>query len=217
MDYKLKRSQRKTIALLVRDGQVLVRAPFRVPKSRIDQFVLEKEDWILGKLEAYRKPGIDFDNKSVFLFGVKKTIHIERAAHWSMELGDEILVKARSNMTQAGIEKRMEEYFKEELDSILKKSIHKYSKALKIPRPKYIIRKYSRIHGRCLSNGELAFNTNLYEHSPDFIDYVVLHECAHLIEFNHSAKFYSIIKAHMPNYKEVIKKDKEALEFIKNS
>ena len=90
-------------------------------------------------------------------------------------------------------------------------SINNYAKALKIKTPSYIIRKYKRIHGRCLSNGELAFNTLLYEHSLEFIDYVVLHECAHLIEFNHSKKFYNIIETQLPDYKEIIQKDRTRL------
>lgn len=204
MNYKLKRSKRKTITLLIRDGELLVRAPFLVPKSKIDQFVLQKKSWILEKLQAYRKPGIDFENLTVYLFGVKRNIQIETGKSWSFHLGDTISITARSNMTQAGIEKRMEEYFKEMLDGIIRESLEKYALALKIEKPNYIIRNYKRIHGRCLSNNELAFNTKLYEHSPEFIDYVVLHECAHILEFNHSENFYRIIEENLANYKEII-------------
>ena len=38
-----------------------------------------------------------------------------------------------------------------------------------------------------------------------FIEYVVLHECAHILEFNHSRKFYDLIKQFMPDYKDVMK------------
>ena len=208
MNYKLKRSKRKTIALHIRDGELLVLAPHLVSRKTIDRFVQQKEGWINEKLDAYRKPGIDFDKSSVSLLGEKKKIELLRGGSWSIEMGDTIKVTARSNMSQEGIEKRMEEYFKEILQKQIEASLKYYSQALKIKTPDYIIRKYKRIHGRCLSNGELAFNTHLYEHSLEFIDYVVLHECAHLIEFNHSKRFYDIIDTHLPNYKEIIQQDK---------
>ena len=45
--YKLVRSSRKTLAVEIkRDGQVIVRAPYRVSKREIDRFVLDKSDWI---------------------------------------------------------------------------------------------------------------------------------------------------------------------------
>ena len=211
MNYTLKRSHRKTIALHVRDGELLVRAPYHVSDQVVNRFVLEKDAWIQEKLQAYRKPGIDFTNQSVFYFGQKQSFKLKQGPQWSMNFHTSMEIIARSNMTQAGIEKRMEEEFKVNLDKVIQESLVKYSKALKIKTPSYVIRKYKRIHGRCLSTGQLAFNTLLYEHSVDFIDYVVLHECAHLIEFNHSKRFYQIIEKHLPNYKAIIQQDKTLL------
>lgn len=211
MNYTLKRSHRKTIALHVRDGKLLVRAPYHVSEKQVKDFVLEKDAWIQEKLGAYRKPGIDFINHSVFLLGQKQSFTIKQGPQWSMKFLPAMEITARSNTSQAGIEKRMEEEFKLILDKVIQKSLEKYSQALKIKTPSYVIRKYKRIHGRCLSTGHLAFNTLLYEHSLEFIDYVVLHECAHLIEFNHSKRFYQIIEKHLPNYKTIIQQDKSLL------
>lgn len=50
MDYTLTRSNRKTLALYVRDGTVEVRAPLKTPKCDIDRFVSSKDKWIRDKL-----------------------------------------------------------------------------------------------------------------------------------------------------------------------
>ena len=59
IEYELIRSKRKTVSLQVKpDGSVIVRAPVRVAKYRISQFVREHEAWILAqqkKAEAYRE------------------------------------------------------------------------------------------------------------------------------------------------------------------
>ena len=47
MEYELIRSRRKTLAVEIRpDGQVLVRAPLRLPRREIERFLMEKSDWI---------------------------------------------------------------------------------------------------------------------------------------------------------------------------
>ncbi len=51
LQYKLIRSGRKTIALEIRGQEILVRAPYSVPKRVIEAFVLEKREWIEKKLQ----------------------------------------------------------------------------------------------------------------------------------------------------------------------
>lgn len=54
--YNLIRSRRKTLAVEIKsDGQIIVRAPYRMPKKEIDRFVLEKADWIEKHLNTVKK------------------------------------------------------------------------------------------------------------------------------------------------------------------
>ncbi len=53
--YRLVRSKRKTLALEVRDGEVIVRAPYRVSISEIDAFVISHEGWIQKQVEKQRE------------------------------------------------------------------------------------------------------------------------------------------------------------------
>ncbi len=60
--------------------------------------------------------------------------------------------------------------------------------------------------GNCkVLTGEVTFNTALIKKSMRCIEYVVAHELAHLIEANHSAKFYAVIAKHFPFWKEIRK------------
>ena len=55
-EYEIIYSRRRTAAIQVTsDGKVLVRAPFRCPRSFIDSFLLQKEDWVLKHLEQAEK------------------------------------------------------------------------------------------------------------------------------------------------------------------
>lgn len=70
--------------------------------------------------------------------------------------------------------------------------------------------KYSRItitsaktrFGSCSSKGNISYSYRLMLYPTEAIEYVVVHELAHLIEMNHSKRFYGIIEKVLPDYKE---------------
>ncbi len=55
--------------------------------------------------------------------------------------------------------------------------------------------------GSCSSKGNLSFSYHLMLYPEEAIDYVVVHELAHLKEMNHSKKFYEIVEFVLPDYK----------------
>jgi len=55
--------------------------------------------------------------------------------------------------------------------------------------------------GSCSSKGNLNFSWRLMLADDDVIDYVVVHELAHLREMNHSPRFWAIVAQAMPDYK----------------
>lgn len=55
--------------------------------------------------------------------------------------------------------------------------------------------------GSCSSKGNLNFSCRLMAYPPEAIDYVVVHELAHLIHMNHSKAFYEVVAAVLPDYK----------------
>ena len=56
--------------------------------------------------------------------------------------------------------------------------------------------------GSCSASGTIRLSSRLLLAPLDVIDYVILHELAHLIEFNHSNKFWKLVQTAMPNYQE---------------
>ena len=56
VDYTLIRARRRTAAIQIqKDGQVVVRAPMRLPKKEIERFLQEKESWILAQQQRMRQ------------------------------------------------------------------------------------------------------------------------------------------------------------------
>ena len=56
--------------------------------------------------------------------------------------------------------------------------------------------------GSCSAKGNISFSYLLMQYPDEAIDYVVVHELAHLREMNHSSRFYKIVESVLPDYKE---------------
>lgn len=56
--------------------------------------------------------------------------------------------------------------------------------------------------GSCSAKGNLNFNWKLIMAPPQVLDYVVIHELCHRIEFNHSPRFWSLVERQMPEYED---------------
>lgn len=204
MNYKIKRTNRKTLAISIVDGEVIVRSPHLVPVDIIEGFLESKRDWIEGKLKSYRPVGLDLTQDTLRYLGRDIKIKRHISSKFFVDIAQDMNIYVPKGMSDELIIKKTEAYLKSILEKYIESRIIYYAKFLQIKIPPFKIRRYKRIHGRCSSKHELAFNLYLYHENLDFIDYVVLHECAHILEFNHSSRFYDIIYKHMPNYKEII-------------
>lgn len=98
-----------------------------------------------------------------------------------------LLSRTTANMFGAKIEARVRE--------INDKHFHKEIKSVKL--------KYNKSNwGSCSSAKNINLSTRLLFAPMDVIDYVIVHELAHLYEMNHSSRFWDIVRQVMPNYKE---------------
>lgn len=215
MNIEIIRSKRKTMAIHVRDGKVIVKAPLGVSDRVIMDFVDKKQAWIHKHLETYEPMGYHHgETKKLRVFGVYKDITFEEGAKFAItEYPNLIHLSIPQTLAFDKINDRVDQFFKNQLELRLQSLVCFYAWRLKLKTPPFKVRRYKRLYGRCNQQHELAFNTYLYHESIPFIHYVVLHECAHIIEFNHSARFYEVVESVMPAYKAIIRSNKLRQDF----
>ena len=90
---------------------------------------------------------------------------------------------------------------KARLKEIIAPILEHYSEKMGVSYAKVSINSAKTRFGSCSSKKTLNFSYRLMLYPHEAIEYVCVHELAHLIEMNHSRKFWSIVEAYMPDYK----------------
>ena len=134
------------------------------------------------------KAPIKLKDKSIYDFINKKTKWIYNNVKKEQEK-----IKSDEKIEQKDIER---------LQQVVKNSIEKYSKLLKVKPNKVRIKNIKYAWGSCSSNKNISINMKLANKNEKVIEYVVLHEMCHIIHMDHSKKFWQLVEAYMPEYKE---------------
>jgi predicted metal-dependent hydrolase len=82
----------------------------------------------------------------------------------------------------------------------LRKWVKTWAKRMDVQPTRISIRPMQRKWGSCSSIGSVTLNAALTTLPPELAEYVIVHELAHLREFNHSPTFWKIVEAHLPDY-----------------
>jgi predicted metal-dependent hydrolase len=92
-------------------------------------------------------------------------------------------------------------FYKEKSKEILPKIVDKYSNMMKLFPTKLKYRKNKRVWGSCNYKNEINFNIYLMKLPMELIEYVVIHELAHIKHKNHSKKFWNLVEYYCEDYK----------------
>ena len=161
MDYEIIYSKRKTISLCIKNGELVVKAPFGTSRGKIEELVNSHIEWI------------------------KKSIIKQKAQNAKYEglTEDEI----------ADMRKKAK--------AVIPQKVSHFAKIMGLKYGRITITSAKTRFGSCSSKGNISFSYLLMLYPDEAIDYVIVHELAHLKEMNHSPQFYKIVESVLPDYK----------------
>lgn len=204
--YAVKRSgRRKKLTITVeRDRSVVVHAPAAMPDEAIRRAVAAKRRWIHEKTRHGRKyrapphpPGKELVNGESALY-LGRSYRIERVKG---DAGGEIRFDQRffipAALPDRGRSAMRDWYVVRARERILPRvERHAHSLGVRCGRARIVDSRYR--WGSCTVRGNVSFNWRLIKAPMFVIDYVVVHELAHLIESNHTERFWGIVRTHAP-------------------
>lgn len=219
IEYDLQRKRVKNINLRIKpDKTITVSAHPRVLESRVQRFILEKQEFILRALEKYGKmqkslpkPKQYVDGEIVKVFGRDLTLKVFLAKKNHVEKDEPFIYLYVKDLNDISIKKKILDKWLynqgEETITNFCKTIYPLFKNYCGDFPTIKFRKMTSRWGSCnFVHKILTFNYALINAPIECVEYVVYHEFAHFIEPNHSKKFYVALSNFLPDYKERKKK-----------
>ncbi len=191
------------------DGEGLrVSAPYGVSAAWIEAALQEKAGWIVKRLEALAaretfRPDWRPGTRLPYL-GLSLTLTVEtRPRLWPVDrVDDRLLVSDPGCHDPAVVETLVMGWYREEALRHLDGRLKALAPALGLDAPRFALSSSRSEWGSCSSRGRLLFNWRLIQLPPSLVDYVVVHELAHLIELNHSPAFWRLVERVYPGWRE---------------
>ena len=195
----LKRSNRaKRMSLRVSrlDGRVTLTVPKFASDRDAMGFLVEKESWIRGHLET-RAPQKRISHGALMPFLGREVEIIAGASGRSPRLEGDLLM-VPGDPAKAG--PRVSAFLKTQARSRLAEASDRYADALGVKAHAITLRDTRSRWGSCTSQGRLMYSWRLVMAPEVVLDYVAAHEVAHLLEMNHSARYWAHVKRVCPDY-----------------
>ena len=204
--YNVIYSKRRSIQIAVSgNNEITVRCPFHTSKSRIENFLNEKQDWI-NKIINRNYQRLQKVNE-VLNF---KAVYVD---------GNEIplLLGEKNLITSSCVYlKRIEDIQKQFIKSFSKgflDEVNILSEKTGLVPLAVKVRNYKSRWGCCDIKGNIYFNYKLFMLPLNLREYVIIHELCHLKHHNHSTAFWSLVESYLPNCKS-LRKELKNYDFL---
>lgn len=207
LHYQLERRQRRTVGLKITAEGLVVHAPKRLAQSLLESLIAQKADWIQKKINAQKQnkiPALAWkDGEQLLLLGNTLTLavkHDTRSRAVNHLPGMLELAMPNPDETPA-VARKVLQWYKKQAVTDFARRLEIFSAKLGVALPKLLISNARTRWGSCNSRREVRLNWRLLQAPPHLINYVICHELAHLLEMNHSAKFWAVVASIYPEYK----------------
>ena len=204
LKYQIVRSpKRKTLTITVeRDRTVKVHVPEGISEDEVHRVIDEKRQWILEKLRHPQKykaripPGKEVVNgESAPYLGRDYRIEVTETESGDVEFSRHFLVPPAHQVKR--LEVLRDWYIGQAKEKILPRAKqHAQELGVTFKSARVVDNRYR--WGSCTVGDNVNFNWRLIKAPMFVIDYVIVHELAHLIEANHTSDFWSIVRAKTP-------------------
>ena len=213
--YKIIRKNMKNIITKIKNGEIIVSAPFLVNDESVKNAVLENKSWIYDNMIKYEN---NRSNKKLYktfqdgdklkYLGEEFTLNVIEENNNSIRIDkdnkmfylkteDKNDIELNRNIYETIQKSHAKFYFRKILNRIYEKVEY-----LGILYPQMTVRTMKTRWGSCsYKKNRITLNAYLIEHSIELIELVILHELLHFVHPNHSSEFYKLNEKLMPDYK----------------
>ena len=203
VEYRFARRRRRTLGITVDAQGLRVSAPLRAPWREIEGFLREKERWIVRKLDEWsRMPrGAHLHGTSGELVPVFGVPHVLEVRHGRRQVESRdgrliVTVGKRSRPLDA-----LSLWLRQHALEAFRPRVAHYAGELGVDAPRVSLSNARTQWGVCTEDGAIRLCWRLVHLEPALTDYVIAHEVSHLVEMNHSRRFWALLSRLYPQWR----------------
>lgn len=203
--YRFERRRRRTLGITVDVEGLSVAAPLRASWREIESFLHDRERWILSKLDQWsrlpRAPVLrGATGESLPLFGRSLYLDVRESKGRAVKHHYDRLVVSAPGPRRA-LDTLVGWLKSKALEALVPRAEH-FAGVLGVPAPGVGLSSARGQWGVCMEDGNIRLNWRLVHLEPALTDYVVAHEVAHLLEMNHSKRFWHLLSGLYPDWRQ---------------
>ena len=206
--YTVRRSARaRRVRVCVGTQGVLLIVPERMSLARAQAFLLSHSEWISRRLEAWSKrpPAATLPPNQLLLFAAPIPLRLEASISaggraFVHHAPDEITVRVPGAEPRLAV-RALEAWMKIRARRHFQDSVARWTAAMDLRATGLSIRGQRSRWGSCTAAGRLSFNWRALLTPVETVEYLVVHECAHLRHLNHGPHFWDLVERHCPGFR----------------
>jgi len=187
-------------------GNLIIKSP-KVSQKRIEQLLIKKASWITKsrkKLQNKKGKALDFSKTcELYFLGESHTlqfIHYDKK-RTKLSFDGDTFTLSYSVYDENIFQRHIDNFYKKEAQSYIPSLLNQWTKTMQLEYRALSFRKTKRQWGSCSSQNNLSFNTMIMKLPLDVIQYIIVHELAHIKHKHHQKTFWNFVALYLPQYK----------------
>lgn len=190
-------------------GRVRVAAPHRTTEDAIRLAVVQRLPWIKRQRETFRNADRQTERQMVsgeshYVWGKRYLLDVSRSSGaYGVEItGNTLWVITPPGTDAAGRFGALDRWYRRELKARVPALLRKWQPALAVEASKLVVRRMRTKWGTCITrSGTIWLNPELAKKDPRSLEYIVVHELAHLRERGHGDEFVALLDSTLPDWR----------------
>ncbi len=190
-------------------GRVRISAPLRMDLDTIRVFAISRLGWIKQQRkkmsEQEREPAREYlDRESHYVWGKRYLLNvIEKDAPPEVELKhNRMLFQTRPGIGEERRQAVLDAWYRARLKEAVVPLIAKWEPLMGVTVERFFVQKMKTKWGSCSRrSASIRLNTDLARKPRECLEYIVVHEMAHLLEPTHNSRFIAVMDLFMPNWR----------------
>lgn len=192
------------------EGTLVIKSP-KVSQKKIEQLLLKKASWINNsreKIQQKKGKALDFSKDLEFYFlgqAYPLTLRPHHKKRVKLDFDGKAFTLFYHTYDERLFHTHLDRFYKNEAQKHIPLHVELWAEKMGLSPTDLRFRKAKRQWGSCSGKNILSFNTMMMKLPQDVIQYIIVHELAHIKHKHHQKAFWQLVEYHLPEYKRQVK------------